>query len=131
MWPSCTASRVNSFWRKKSKVKTQKSTVKNQILPAPSTQEAEACFRQALEIARRQNAKLWELRVALSLAGLWQQQDKVDEARELLQEIYDWFTEGFDTKDLQEVEALLVTLGGTEKSQKSKVKNQKLPTPNP
>jgi len=72
--------------------------------------EAEACFRQALEVARRQGAKSWELRAALSLSRLWQRQGKPAEARQLLSEIYAWFTEGFDTADLQEARTLLVEL---------------------
>ena len=73
--------------------------------------EAEACFQQALTIARRQQAKSWELRTATSLAQLWHQQGKRAEARELLAPIYGWFTEGFDTADLQEAKALLEELG--------------------
>jgi DNA-binding winged helix-turn-helix (wHTH) protein/predicted ATPase len=69
--------------------------------------QAEACFQQALAIARCQQAKSWELRAATSLSRLWQQQGKRDEARELLAPIYSWFTEGFDTADLQEAKALL------------------------
>ena len=72
--------------------------------------EAEACFQRALEIARHQQAKSLELRAALSLSYLWQQQGKQERARHLLAEIYDWFTEGFDTADLQEAKALLETL---------------------
>jgi len=72
--------------------------------------EAETCFRQALEVARRQQAKSWELRAAISLSRLWQRQDKRAEAHELLASIYGWFTEGFDTADLQEARALLVEL---------------------
>jgi TOMM system kinase/cyclase fusion protein len=72
--------------------------------------EAETCFRQALDIARRQQAKSWELRAAMSLSRLWQRQDKRDAARELLAEVYGWFTEGFDTADLQEAKALLTEL---------------------
>jgi predicted ATPase len=68
---------------------------------------AEACFQQAFEIARKQSAKSLELRAAMSLARLWQQQSKKAEARQLLAEIYSWFTKGFDTKDLQEAKALL------------------------
>src|SRR5262249_14087177 len=64
--------------------------------------EAESCFRQALEIARRQGAKSLELRAAMSLSRLWQRQGKRAEAHELLAEVYCWFTEGFDTPDLQE-----------------------------
>ncbi len=81
--------------------------------PTPSTQaeaEAEACFLKAIEVARRQSAKSLELRAVMSLSRLWQQQGKKEEARQLLAEIYDWFTEGFDTKDLQEAKALLEEL---------------------
>jgi predicted ATPase len=69
--------------------------------------EAEACFQQALDIARRQQAKSLELRAAMSLTRLWQQQGKRAEARELLAPLYGWFTEGFDTADLQAAKALL------------------------
>jgi class 3 adenylate cyclase/predicted ATPase len=72
--------------------------------------EAEACFHKAIEIARRQSAKSLELRAVMSLARLWQQQDKKTEARQVLAEIYGWFTEGFDTADLQEAKALLDSL---------------------
>ena len=78
----------------------------------PDAAQAEACFQQALAIARRQQAKSWELRAAMSLSRLWQQQGKRAEARELLAPIYGWFTEGFDTADLQEAKALLEALGG-------------------
>jgi predicted ATPase len=74
---------------------------------APEAPQAEACFQQALAIARRQQARSLELRAAMSLARLWQQQGKRAEARELLAPIYGWFTEGFDTADLQEAKALL------------------------
>jgi predicted ATPase len=73
--------------------------------------QAEACFQQALDVARRQEAKSWELRAAMSLSRLWRQQDKRDDARALLAPIYDWFSEGFDTADLQEARALLEELG--------------------
>jgi predicted ATPase/class 3 adenylate cyclase len=76
----------------------------------PVNSEAETCFQQALTIARRQEAKSLELRAATSLAQLWQQQGKRAEARELLAPIYHWFTEGFDTADLQEARALLEEL---------------------
>ena len=69
--------------------------------------EAEICFRQACDIARQQQAKSLELRAAMSLSRLWQQQGKREAARELLAPIYGWFTEGFDTADLQEAKALL------------------------
>jgi predicted ATPase len=78
----------------------------------PDTAQAEACFQQALTITRHQQAKSWELRAATSLAWLWQQQGKRAEARDLLGPIYGWFTEGFDTADLQEAKALLEELGG-------------------
>jgi predicted ATPase len=74
--------------------------------------EAETCFQQALEAARRQEAKSLELCAATSLARLWQQQGKQAEARELLAPIYGWFTEGFDTADLQEAKGLLAELEG-------------------
>ena len=79
--------------------------------PAVAVQrEAEVCFEKALEIAKEQSAKSWELRAGTSLARLWQQQDKQVEAHQLLSEIYNWFTEGFDTKDLQKAKALLEEL---------------------
>jgi adenylate cyclase len=71
---------------------------------------AETCFLQALNVARLQHAKSWELRTAMSLARLWQRQGKRAEACDLLAPIYDWFTEGFDTADLQEAKALLDAL---------------------
>jgi predicted ATPase len=76
----------------------------------PDAPQAEACFQQALAIARRQQDRSWELRAAMSLARLWQQQGKRTEAYELLAPIYGWFTEGFDTADLQEAKVLLETL---------------------
>src|SRR5262249_7522068 len=78
----------------------------------PSFPEAEASFHKALEVARRQQAKSLELPAASSLARLWQRQGKKGEARQLLAAIYGWFTEGFETKDLQEAKALLAALGG-------------------
>jgi predicted ATPase len=72
--------------------------------------EAEACFQRALDIARRQGAKALELRVALSLSRLWRQQNKPREARQLLADIYGWFTEGFETADLREARVLLEEL---------------------
>ena len=76
------------------------------------TARAEACFQQALTIARRQQAKSWELRAAMSLSRLWQRQGKRDAARQLLAPVYSWFTEGFDTADLQEARGLLDVLEG-------------------
>ena len=78
--------------------------------PSSRPTEAEAWFRQALDIARRQHAKSLELRAAMSLSRLWQQQGKRTEAHQLLAPIYGWFTEGFDTADLQDAKALLETL---------------------
>jgi predicted ATPase/class 3 adenylate cyclase len=73
----------------------------------PSLSEAEPCFQRALDVARRQEAKSLELRAAMSLGRLWQQQGKRAEAHALLAPVYSWFTEGFDTADLQEANALL------------------------
>jgi predicted ATPase len=72
--------------------------------------EAEACFLKAIEIAREQEAKSWELRATMSLSRLWLSQGKKGKARQLLAEIYSWFTEGFGTADLQEAKALLEEL---------------------
>ena len=72
--------------------------------------EAEQCFQTAIALARTQKAKLWELRATISLARLWQGEGKRKEAHDLLAPIYNWFTEGFDTKDLKDAKALLVDL---------------------
>jgi predicted ATPase len=80
-----------------------------QQLPTDPSQ-AECCFQQALAIARGQQAKSWELRAAVSLSRLWQQQGKLPAAYRMLVEVYGWFTEGFDTADLQEAKALLEAL---------------------
>jgi predicted ATPase len=77
----------------------------------PTLEQAEAPMQQALAVARQQQAKSLELRAAMSLSRLWQRQGKRDEARQLLTEIYSWFTEGFGTADLQEAKALLTALG--------------------
>jgi predicted ATPase len=74
---------------------------------APDAAKAEAYFERALAVARQQQAKSWELRSAMSMARLWRDQGKRDEARELLAPVYGWFTEGFDTRDLKEAKALL------------------------
>jgi predicted ATPase len=81
------------------------------IQSAPAQEEAEARLRQALHSASRQGAKLVELRAAVSLSRLWQQRGKRKEAHDLLVPIYGWFTEGFDTADLQEATVLLEELG--------------------
>jgi predicted ATPase len=78
----------------------------------PDEHQAETCFLQALDVARRQQAKSLELRAAMSLGRLWQQRGQRAEAYEVLAPIYGWFTEGFDTADLQEARALLKELGG-------------------
>jgi predicted ATPase len=78
----------------------------------PDVVQAEICFHQAFDVARRQQAKSWELRTAMSLARLWQHQGKPAEAHALLAPIYAWFSEGFDTADLQEAKALLEELAG-------------------
>jgi predicted ATPase len=72
--------------------------------------EAEDCFLQALAVARKQQAKSLELRAAMSLARLYQKQNRQADARPLLSECYEWFTEGFDTPDLQEAKALMEQL---------------------
>jgi tetratricopeptide (TPR) repeat protein len=90
--------RLGPRGKRSSKSKVQKSV------------EAEACFQQAITIARQQEAKSLELRAAMSLSRLWQQQDKKKQARTLLREVYGWFTEGFDTKDLRTAKALLEEL---------------------
>ena len=87
--------------------------IKGELLLAQSSEhhaEAERCFAQALDIARHQQSKSWELRAAMSLGRLWQQQSKVEEPHKMLSEIFDWFTEGFDTADLKETKGLLEDL---------------------
>jgi predicted ATPase len=76
----------------------------------PDRAQAEACFLQAVDVARGQQARLLELRAATSMARLWFDQGKRDEARDLLAPVYNWFTEGFDTLDLKEAKALLKEL---------------------
>ena len=80
----------------------------------PDVSQAASCFHQALDLARSQQAKSWELRAATSLARLWQSQDKRQDAYDLLAPVYGWFTEGFDTADLQEAKALLDELEGSQ-----------------
>jgi predicted ATPase len=75
--------------------------------PQRNAAKAEGYFESALAIARAQQAKSWELRAAMSMARLWRDQGKRDEARDLLAPVYGWFTEGFDTRDLKEAKALL------------------------
>ena len=80
------------------------------LSPEPNVAKAEAFFDRALAVARKQQAKCWELRASTSLARLWRDQGKVKQARELLVPVYGWFTEGFDTRDLKEAKALLEEL---------------------
>jgi predicted ATPase len=77
------------------------------LLPEPDVPKAEACFERALAVARAQQAKSWELRAAISMARLWRDQGRRDEARDLLAPLFGWFTEGFDTHDLKEAKLLL------------------------
>jgi predicted ATPase len=78
--------------------------------PKRDVPQAESYFERALSVARQQQAKSWELRAAMSLARLWRDQGKVQQARELLASVYGWFTEGFETRDLKEAKALLEEL---------------------
>src|SRR5262249_9492668 len=77
------------------------------MLPSPDIPKAEADFSRALLLAQKQGAKSWELRAAMSMARLWRDQIKRDEARELLAPVYGWFIEGLDTLDLKDAKALL------------------------
>jgi predicted ATPase len=77
------------------------------LLPSRDWTEVETCFRAALAVARKQEARGFELRAATSLARLWCEHDRRAEARSLLTPVYGWFTEGFDTPDLKEAKALL------------------------
>jgi predicted ATPase len=83
----------------------------NLLRAAGDRSAAERSYRQALVIATRQSAKLWELLAAVNLARLWRDQGKRSEARDLLAPVYNWFTEGFDTPALKETKALLDSLG--------------------
>ena len=85
----------------------QSETPKSQILNPQCPAEAEACFLKAIAIAQKQQAKSWELRAATSLARLWQQQNKHADAHQLLAEVYNRFTEGFETRDLLDAKALI------------------------
>ncbi len=78
--------------------------------PQPDVAKAQAYFERALAVSRQQKAKSWELRAAMSMARLWRDQGKRDEARELLAPVYGWFTEGLDTLDLKGAKALLEEL---------------------
>ena len=106
-------SKVQANQKSKGKSRKSKITDPQPLNPDPQG-EAEACFRKAIDIARKQQAKSLELRASTSLARLWQQQGKKIEAHKLLSDVYNWFTEGFDTKDLQEAKALLEELVDSE-----------------
>jgi len=80
------------------------------LLPEPGAAKAEVYFERALGVARAQQAKSWELRAAMSMARLWRDQGKPQQALELLAPVYGWFTEGFDTRDLKDAKALLVEM---------------------
>jgi predicted ATPase len=81
-------------------------------LDSSNVTPAERCFRTAIEVARKQHGKLWELRATTSLARLLRDTNRHEEARTMLAEIYNWFTEGFDTADLKDAKALLDELAG-------------------
>jgi predicted ATPase len=78
--------------------------------PEPNAAKAEAYFEHGIAVARQQQAKSWELRTAMSMARLWRDQGKPQQAHDLLAPVYDWFTEGFDTLDLKEAKSLLEQL---------------------
>jgi predicted ATPase len=87
--------------------------IKGELLLAQADadeQQAETCFQNALQVARRQHAKSLELRAAMSMSRLWQRQGKRAEAKNLLAGVYGWFTEGFNTADLKQAKALLEEL---------------------
>jgi hypothetical protein len=121
---TCRREKPSFAWRvahrssPKSAPQFQVPSFKFQVPPNPQSltpnlqaeAEAEGYFLKAIEIARKQQAKSWELRATTSLTRLWQQQGKQAEARQMLADVYNWFTEGFDTKDLQEAKELLESL---------------------
>jgi predicted ATPase len=94
-------------WRLEPSPPSSQASSLKPLVSQAAEQEAEGYFLKAIEVARRQQAKSLELRAALSLSRLWQQQDRKEEAHKLLVKIYGWFTEGFDTRDLQEAKILL------------------------
>lgn len=103
----------NAYSSKHLQAKNEPNTIGHPLrrgaFPDPQL-EAEACFLKAIEIARKQQARSLELRAVMSLCHLWQRQSKQHAARNMLPEIYDWFTEGLETVDLQEAKALLAQL---------------------
>ena len=98
------------LYRLKGELLSTKSTQGDEAEAEANLHQAENCFQHAIDVARRQQAKSWELRATTSLARLWREQGRVDEAQQMLAEIYGWFTEGFGTADLQEAKALLEEL---------------------
>ena len=92
------------FWE--AELRRLKGTFLTHLAPG-EPQEAEACYQEALSVARHQQAKSLELRAAMSLARLWRDHGRRDEARDLLAAVYGWFTEGFETPDLRDAKALL------------------------
>jgi predicted ATPase len=92
------------FWD--AELRRLKGTLLTHLAPG-EPQEAEACYQESLSVARHQQAKSLELRAAMSLARLWRDEGRRDEARDLLAGVYDWFSEGFDTPDLRDAKALL------------------------
>jgi predicted ATPase len=92
------------------------------LSPERHAAKTEAYFERALEVAQSQQAKKWELRAALSMARLWRNQGKPQQARELLGPIYSWFTEGFDTLDLTEAKVMLLELASAESASGRRVK---------
>ena len=108
-----TKRRQRSKQPKKSGARPRSDRIAGEIAlksPEPDAAKAEEYFERALAVARQQQAKSWELRAAMSLARLWRDQGKVQQARELFAPVYGWFTEGFDTRDLKEAKALLEEL---------------------
>jgi predicted ATPase len=97
-------------WRLETGSPSPQASSLKPLVSSEAGQEAEACFLKAVAIAQKQQARSLELRATMSLARLWQQQGKQHEAHRMLSDIYSWFTEGFDTKDLQEAKALLKSL---------------------
>ena len=101
-----------NLWRNVAGISTKRSCIDSEVrcssrLLSPSSAKPKPAFSGPLDVARRQQATSLELRAAMGLSRLWQQQGKRNAVRELLTPIYDWFTEGFDTADLQEAKALL------------------------
>ena len=88
-------------------------TLQSKVEGSECEEQAEGYFQKAIKIAQRQQSKSWELRAVMSLGRLWHSQGKTDSARQIVEDVYSWFREGFDTQDLQDAEALLKELGST------------------